>query len=306
MKPKSSRYTPTERKGVNAVEGAFLDFGWIFREQHTSDIGIDAQVELIDDDNVTGKLIAIQIKSGEGNFTETKSGYRYYGSLAHYDYWLSHSLPVLLIAHIPRVGKNFWMNVSEKTAKKTQKGWSILIPKENILDKSAKNKIRGFFQGSEREQRLRRLALDEPIMQRLAKGQKIVIEFEDWINKSLGRSEFTVSRIRRSGDQLIITKFPAIYSGRLRSISNLIGALFPWADAEIDEDFYEEHSEDRCDWVTSRWTEESDYYETRVFYPYGEEAGEAELYRLQLTLNDLGKAYLLLSQFLTDESIQVF
>ena len=56
----------TERVGVNAVEAIFLnELNWAFREQTVSDYGIDAQVEVMEDGKPTGKLIALQIKSGE-------------------------------------------------------------------------------------------------------------------------------------------------------------------------------------------------------------------------------------------------
>ena len=44
--------------------------GYIFREQPISDYGIDAQIELIDEETVTGKLVALQIKSGASWFVE--------------------------------------------------------------------------------------------------------------------------------------------------------------------------------------------------------------------------------------------
>src|SRR5262249_4360686 len=55
----------TERKGINAVEKIFLhEFSWLFREQPVSDYGIDAQVEVVENNKPTGKLIALQIKTG--------------------------------------------------------------------------------------------------------------------------------------------------------------------------------------------------------------------------------------------------
>lgn len=55
--------------GVNAVEHIFLrEFGWIFRRQLEADFGIDAQVEVMDGDHATGRLFALQIKSGPSYF----------------------------------------------------------------------------------------------------------------------------------------------------------------------------------------------------------------------------------------------
>lgn len=68
------RYTDrsnTERIGVAAVDKLFHQLGYIFREQPISDTGIDAHIEIVHDNVVTGKLIAAQIKSGVSWFQET-------------------------------------------------------------------------------------------------------------------------------------------------------------------------------------------------------------------------------------------
>ena len=48
--------------------------GWIFREQPTEDFGIDAHVEIVDEEVVTGRLLALQIKSGPSFFEEAADG----------------------------------------------------------------------------------------------------------------------------------------------------------------------------------------------------------------------------------------
>ena len=60
----------TERLGVAAVDYFFSTNGWMFREQTTHDYGIDAHVEIVQDGPPTGKLIALQIKSGISFFSE--------------------------------------------------------------------------------------------------------------------------------------------------------------------------------------------------------------------------------------------
>jgi len=58
----NSRYSATERIGVNAVEAIVLnDFKWIFRGQPISDMGIDAHIERVDEGTPSGKLIAVQM-----------------------------------------------------------------------------------------------------------------------------------------------------------------------------------------------------------------------------------------------------
>ena len=53
-----------ERMGVSTIEKIINKMGMIFREQPTDDYGIDAQIEIVEDNYPTGKLIGVQIKSG--------------------------------------------------------------------------------------------------------------------------------------------------------------------------------------------------------------------------------------------------
>jgi len=70
------RYDSTERIGVSEVQSVIVgELGWLFREQPISDFGIDAHVETVGDGNPTGKLIAIQIKSGPSHFHENDKTY---------------------------------------------------------------------------------------------------------------------------------------------------------------------------------------------------------------------------------------
>lgn len=136
------RYNRTERIGINAIEQIFIkEFDWIFREQPIVDVGIDALIEQSENGNPTGKFIALQIKSGKGNFHISDSRITYYISNIHYNYWLNFDIPVLLIAHIPELDKTFWMELSEGNIKKAKKRWKIEIPRKNQLNIKAKRKI---------------------------------------------------------------------------------------------------------------------------------------------------------------------
>ncbi|MCV9927235.1 DUF4365 domain-containing protein [Flavobacterium sp. LS1R49] len=84
------RFDPTERIGVNATERIITkNIGWIFREQPIADVGLDAIIEQVENGEPTGKFIAIQIKSGVGNFYKTEKLLTYYVTNVHYNYWLS-------------------------------------------------------------------------------------------------------------------------------------------------------------------------------------------------------------------------
>ena len=79
---KISKSQKTGNVGVQIVGEMFESAGYIFREQTTKDFGIDAQIEVVDGDIVTGKLVALQIKSGNSWFKEkSDDGFIYRGDI---------------------------------------------------------------------------------------------------------------------------------------------------------------------------------------------------------------------------------
>lgn len=133
-----SQFNPIERIGIHRSALIFLEqFGWIEREQPISDMGIDMHVEIVNEGVATGQIFAIQIKSGKSYFEEeTESGYIYRGKNRHLEYWLSQSLPVLILIYEPDFNSVFWQLVSPSNTTKTEKGWKMEIPKKQLLDRS--------------------------------------------------------------------------------------------------------------------------------------------------------------------------
>lgn len=304
-----SRYSETERIGVNAVETVVLnDLGWIFREQPIADMGIDAHIELVDEEP-TGKLIGVQIKTGKGNFHETKDGYTYYGNDTHLNYWNNHSLPVILVAHIPETQETLWVLVNQHTATKTKAGWKIDIPKTATFGADSRNDLEHAFVGTPRQQKLRQLAIHEPLMRHVQEGKKVSVDLDEWINKSLGRSTLNVYVYDEHGEPSEAMNWMVWYVGF--SIPELVAKSFPWFDACIDEEFYESHldeesledARDRAADIDNGIIAEpgEDREEFRI-YPYHED-GEVAVYRLEFSLNDLGNAYLIVADYLDEAPI---
>ncbi len=119
----------TDRIGVHAVGEQFERAGYIFREQPISDYGIDAHIEIVEGEEVTGKLIALQIKTGSSWFKEsTTQGFVFRGDNAHLKYWIEHSLPVLIILHNPKNKISYWQAIKTENVIPTGKGWKIIVP----------------------------------------------------------------------------------------------------------------------------------------------------------------------------------
>ncbi|MCH7369824.1 DUF4365 domain-containing protein [Aeromonas sp. MR16] len=296
------RYEPIERLGVNEVERIVLnELGWVFREQPIMDMGIDAHLERVQEGNPDGKLLALQIKTGPSHFKEKENSFTYYGNTTHLDYWTSHSLPVILVAHLPGINKTFWQVITEETVSRTGKGWKVEIPKSNVFGERSINELVVLFEGTPEQQRFRKLTIDEPLMRHIADGGKVSLELEEWINKSLGRTPVEVYIYNKDGEETLVKEWFQLYTGF--NVRELAIALFPWCHPVIDEEFYEQNCDDygEEDWreaLSCAIDEDNGVYyqkDPNTIYPYAEGGGEVEAYRLELKLNELGRAFLVVS-----------
>ena len=98
--PKRKRLNAIERDGVNYVRSIIENANSIFNEIHReNDYGNDGFIELVDGENVTGKFLLVQIKSGKTY--NSKSSCSIPADEDHFKYWCSHKLPVIDIMEGP-------------------------------------------------------------------------------------------------------------------------------------------------------------------------------------------------------------
>ncbi len=184
----NSRHNNTERLGVNAIERIVIeDLKWIFREQPLVDVGIDAIIEVVQNDNPLGKFIAIQIKTGKSQFHSNKKNYVYYASDIHYNYWTNCNLPVILIGYFPEDLEAYWIPLMPENFIRTKKQWKIDIPKKqkfsvisesrllNLVNMSITSAI-DFDWTIEKVQKLKFKA------QNLSKSNQYIINFVEHLN----------------------------------------------------------------------------------------------------------------------------
>lgn len=104
---------PIERQGINyvrnVVEIANCRYNEIIKD---NDFGIDAIIELLYKNKTTGKLIAIQIKSGKTYCNKNYCWIR--ATKSNIKYWKKHSLPVFGIVYDPNEKRGYWINISEE------------------------------------------------------------------------------------------------------------------------------------------------------------------------------------------------
>ena len=117
---------------------------WIFRDQPKEDYGIDAHIEVVDDGVVTGRLIGLQVKCGSSFFREPAAeGWWFRPNSAHVNYWLGHSLPVVVILCDPQDKNCYWGLLDRDALVRTSTGnRKFLVPRANLLNGSAEKALR--------------------------------------------------------------------------------------------------------------------------------------------------------------------
>lgn len=135
----ASRSTDSiDREGVGLVQRIVSrDLGWIFREQTTSDQGIDAQVEIAVHGRGTGELIALQLKSSTSHFKKLKDGWGFYYSERERTLWLNHVLPVMVLLVDLEADQVYWQKISIANERKTPTQYAVTVPLEQTLATAA-------------------------------------------------------------------------------------------------------------------------------------------------------------------------
>jgi hypothetical protein len=264
----------TSRLGVLAVGAIFTKLRWAYREQPTSDFGIDAQAEKLDDyGSATGKLVALQIKSGASWFRKRGDDYVYYGNERHRDYWTSHALPVFIVIHDPDTELTLWQRVERHLIEQGEGGrWSIGIPAANTLDATCEPYILAGIAADPGSVRRHRLALDIPLIRRISDEGLTLLRIEEWVNKTLNfrSTEVVFDDDPEATADLIVNTWSSA-----TDIDGFMGQMFPWLSYQY------------------------------VSYDDDLGAGELAIHTLEVELSDVGKAALVLDNFFTDGPIEL-
>lgn len=294
----------TERLGVSKCEGIFTELGFMFREQHVGDYGIDAIIEPIGKEYLSGKLIAVQIKSGDSYFNVTNGNTVVFrGDIKHYNYWINHSLPVIIVLYSPSKDKCIWEVINKQTAIKCKKGWKVNIPYNQTLENSTTQLKDLANNQSNHERRWNSLVIAKEWMLKTKEHGESILEVEEWINKSSGRGKFTLKVKEEEGEKILFER--EMLGFGIKNYEQVIQELFPWANIEIDEEFYEKNcyyetlDDESLSIILDNGIElQKSYNPINKIYPYTNAAGEVDFYRLKLTLNQIGKAFIEMENFL--------
>ncbi|MES0150230.1 DUF4365 domain-containing protein [Mesorhizobium sp. M0012] len=252
----------TEREGVIACDNIFTkELRWLFREQKVLDFGVDAEVEIVEDETPTGKLIALQIKSGTWFFRrETREGYVFHGEMRHLKYWTNHVLPMFLILHNPETGVTLYQRIEQRLCRVTTRDWSIVVSRDNVLEAGAAGDLAAGPDLDEEGQLRLRFSLDAPLMERFVDADAKMI-WEYWFNKSLSL---------RNARFIFEGEAPLDVGGwyPTEDIGLVMEKRFPWLIYEYEDD-------------STKW----------------DVSGEADVFTLLASLRPEAKAYLEAERF---------
>jgi hypothetical protein len=107
----------------------------------SNDVGLDGYLEFVEEESTTGFCIGIQVKSGNSYQTSNKKFALLKSDKAHFEYWGSHSLPVVGIVYVPEDKIAYWVDVTEYLSSNhsiTFEGpYDIKVDKNKIFDEKS-------------------------------------------------------------------------------------------------------------------------------------------------------------------------
>ena len=308
-----------ERIGINHVGEIAERNNWMFRDQPVNDIGIDAHIEFVDSSGKPKQLLALQIKTGESWFKEQKDNCVVFRNIneRQYKYWTMNSLPCIVVLYNPDDNTCIWQKLTTETIERTKdgegKGFFVKIPlSQTFLNELSNEKLLSFTNLPEHIINYNFLLSQKEFMRIIQNGGEIKLHSSEWVNKSSGKGETELI----VDDGKTIQKYSYPYWFPYTSYKMVFPRLFPWANFSADEEFFEEHDESlwrelHCyyDEEDGEWLNVGDTFDEfrRKLDPMRsiDHAGEVAEYMMKLSLNDLGKAFLMVDEFVSKNQAYV-
>lgn len=306
----------TEQMGVGHCAEIAARNKWLFRNQPVNDIGIDAHIEFVDSSGKPKQLLALQIKTGASWFKEEKDGCIIFRNISdrQYIYWTTNSLPCIVVLYNPNDNTCIWQRLTTETIERTQdgegKGYFVKVPLTQVfLDNASNQQLLSFLNLPEHVVNYNFLLSQKEFMEIIRDGGEVKLHSTEWVNKSSGRGETEL--IVDDGES--IKKYSYPYWFPFTPYTEVFPKLFPWADFSADEEFYEDYDEAMWREYHCHYDNEDDewYVVGDTFAQYREKlepirsidhAGEVAEYMLILSLNDLGKSFLKVNEFVSQNN----
>lgn len=147
---RASPQEQTGSAGVSEVSGKFERLGWGPVRNEAHDLGTDLLVQARDQRRFDrGLIVGVQVKGGPTWFDDPESGpdgqvvgwWYYEPGTAHFDDWVTHGLPHLLVLHDLDADVSYWEHVTADRVIGTGRGCKILVPRTQTVDQSCLDQL---------------------------------------------------------------------------------------------------------------------------------------------------------------------
>ena len=288
---------------------------WIFREQPVDDIGIDAHMEFVDESGKNRGGGGGGVKTGSSWFRDKKDDYIVFRDInvRQYNYWTTNSLPCIVVLYNPDDGMCIWQELTDKTIERTKggsgKGFFVKVPTDQVfLNYLSNKKLLSFTNLPKHVLNYNFLLSQKKFIQIIKDGGIVKLHSIEWVNKSSGRGETEL--IVDDGENEKRYVYP--YYFPFTPYTEVFPKLFPWANFEADEDFYDE--EDKSLWheyhcyydkEDEEWLIVGDSFEEfrKKLNPMRSinHSGEVAEYMLTLSINELGRSFLTIDDYISQD-----
>lgn len=221
------------------------------------------------------------------------------------------SLPCIVVLYNPDDGMCIWQELTDKTIEKTNarggNGFFVRVPLAQVfLDAVSNEKLLAFTNLPEHIVNYNFLLSQKKFMQIIQNGGVVKLHSYEWVNKSSGKGDTELIVDDGNG----VEKYSYPYWFPHTPYTKVFPRLFPWADFSADEEFFEEDDE-------SLWRELHCYYDKEddewlvvgdTFEGFRsklnpmrsiDHAGEVAEYMMILNLNNLGRSFLAVDEFVS-------
>lgn len=303
----------TAQIGVSHVNEIAARNKWMFRPQPIDDVGIDAHMELTEPTGESKQLLALQIKSGPSWFKEQKDECIIFRDIneRQYNYWTKNSLPCIVVLYNPDDDMCIWQKLTTETIERTNggtgKGFFVKVPRNQVfLNEQSIKKLVSFTNLPQYITNYNFLLSQKKFMEIIRDGGEVKLHSSEWVNKSSGRGETELI----VDDGHSIKKYSYPYWFPFTPYTEVFPRLFPWANFSADEDFFEDNDMDlwrqyHCyyDEEDGEWLEVGKSFEEfrKELSPMRslDHSGEVAEYMMVLSLNELGRAFLAVDGFVS-------
>jgi hypothetical protein len=280
--------------GETTVELLFKkELGWSYHPFGNKRAGIDGEVEIVENGQYTGRLLAVQVRSGGSYLSRrTLEGIIYNGEQDELDYWSRYALPVVLVLYDPANDLAYWSSITKDTVENTGKGWKTVVPYVRTLTAASRGPLAALADGPPSTQRLRQLSMQKGLMTFLAEGGSISVTGTVWTNKATPRASMYLhfSDVNgRKGDHF---EWGVSWPGGWPR--EFLEVRFPWAKVTVtvkghdnEESLYQALRDDHG------WAGPSFSWEDLL----GEENIEGWEFKAELALGELGRSFLQVDAF---------